>query len=303
MADIVGIGCSVFDMMLIVDRFPEDDEKTSARGSKVQCGGPCAVAMIAASKLGVSTAYQGNWGDDLYGTATKANLGKYGVDLSATKVIPGMHSMHCVVISNQSNGHRTCIGGGDVSPELTMTEEDVDLEPILKAKYLHLDGNNSRAALYAAKKAKEAGVKVSLDLDVKSGECEELAKITDILIPSERAAASAAGTEDMFEAARILQEKYHPETLVITMGPEGGVYMDAGEPKKYPAFPVNAIDSNGAGDVFHGAFLAAKVKGMTDYEAACFASAASALKCTHFGASEGAPDWESVEKFLAERRA
>ena len=87
------------------------------------------------------------------------------------------------------------------------------------------------------------------------------------------------------------------------MGPEGGIYMDKGEVKHYPAFSVQAIDSNGAGDVFHGAFLAAKIRGFTDYEAACHASASSALKCIHFGASEGAPSWEAAEKFLAERRA
>ncbi len=302
MAEIVGIGCAIFDMMLVLDRFPEDDEKTSARDNKVQCGGPCAVAMIAAAKLGVPSAFMGKFGDDLYGMATKFNLEKYGVDMTGVQVIPGEVSPLCVVLSNQSNGHRTCVGGGGKpSKKLAMTEEDVDLSLLKGAKYLHLDGVNPAAALYAAKKAKEMGVKVSMDLDIKSGDCEKLMEYVDILIPSERAALDEAETDDIFEAARILQEKYHPETLLITMGPEGGLYMENGEPKKYPAFKVDVIDSNGAGDVFHGAFLAAKVKGLTDYEAACFASAASAVKCTYFGASEGAPDWDTVEKFLKER--
>ena len=301
MADIVGIGCAIFDLMLILDRFPEDDEKMSGRESKVQCGGPCAVAMISASKLGVSSAYQGKFGDDTYGLTTRDNLAKYGVDLSGVKIVEGARSPLCVVLSNQSNGHRACVGGGVSSPELVMTPEDVVVSQLEGAKYLHVDGVNYEAALYAAKKAHEMGVKVSMDLDGGEKDREELISLVDVLIPSERAARSIAGCEDIEEAAKILQERFHPETLVITMGPEGGIILQDGEAVRYPAYMVEAIDSNGAGDVFHGSFLAAKVKGLSDYEAARFASASSALKCTHFGASEGAPSWEAVEKFLAER--
>lgn len=305
MADIVGIGCSIFDLMMILDHFPDDDEKTGAMESKVQCGGPCAVAMISASKLGVSTAFQGKYGDDMYGTTTRKNLAKYGVDLSSVKIIPGAASPFCVVLSNQANGHRACVGGGVWSPELVVHEEDVDLEAIKAAKYLHLDGMNYDAAVFAAKKAHEFGVKVSMDLDdggagAGSG-TEELVSLIDILIPSERSARTISGKEDIEEAAVWMYEKFHPETLVITMGPQGGIYMEDGVPKHYDAYPVKVVDSNGAGDVFHGAFLAAKVKGFSDAEAARFASAASAVKCMGFGASESAPDWETVEAFLASR--
>ena len=301
MAEIVGIGCAIFDLMMILDRFPEDDEKMSGRESKIQCGGPCAVALIAASKLGVSSAYQGKFGDDTYGLTTRDNLGKYGVDLSGVKIIEGARSPLCVVLSNQSNGHRACVGGGVSSPELQMTAEDVDLSALEQAKYFHCDGQNYEAALCAAKRAHELGVKVSMDLDGGENGREELIGLVDILIPSERAARMIAGTDDLREAARILKKRFNPETLVITMGPEGGMILENDEIRRYPAFHVNAIDSNGAGDVFHGAFLAAKVKGFTDYEAARFASAASAIKCTHFGASEGAPSWEMVEEFLKSR--
>ena len=305
MADIVGIGCSIFDMMLILGHFPDDDEKTSAEASKVQCGGPCAVAMITASKLGITTSFQGKYGDDMYGLTTRDNLAKYGVDLSSVKIVPGAASPFCVVLLNQGNGHRACVGGGVWSPELMLREEEVDLEAIRGAKYLHIDGFNYKAAVFAAKKAKEAGVKVSMDLDeggagAGSGTAE-LVSLIDILIPSERSARALSGKEDMEEAAVWIYEKFRPETLVITMGPQGGIVMVDGEPKHYEAFPVKVIDSNGAGDVFHGAFLAAKVKGLSDAEAARFASAASAVKCTGFGASESAPDWKTVEAFLASR--
>ena len=61
------------------------------------------------------------------------------------------------------------------------------------------------------------------------------------------------------------------------------------------------MDRNGAGDTFHGAFVAARIKGMDIFEAAKFASAASALKCTRFGAQEGIPDFDEVLSFIKER--
>ena len=301
MAEIVGIGTAVFDWMMILDRFPDDDEKMSSRESKTQCGGPCAVAMIAASKLGVSSAWHGKLGDDMYGMIIKANIDKYGVDTSSVSIVPGARSSSCVVLSNQSNGHRACIGGGARSESLDLEPEEVDLELLKGAKYLHVDGPSLKGAIYAAQKMHEFGGKVSMDLDGEVGAREPLIALADILIPSERSARLLAGTDDIEEAAKIIQDRYHPETLLITMGPEGGIIMQDGEIAHYPAFPVKAIDSNGSGDVFHGAFLAAKVKGFSDMEAARFASATSAIKCTHFGASEGAPSWETVEAFLKER--
>ena len=303
MADIVGIGCAVFDLMMILDRFPKEDEKFGARETKVQCGGPCAVALITASKMGISAAYQGILGDDLYGETIRSNLEQYGVDLTSVKTVPGARSPFCVVLSNQSNALRTCIGGGPSGPGLTMKESDVDTGQLKNAKILHLDGMNYTAALAAAKKAREYGVRVSMDADGFSPGHDELLHYVDILIPSEQCARGLAGTDDMEEALGIIMDRYRPETLVVTMGPGGGMLMENGAVRRYPAFPVRAIDSNGAGDVFHGAFLTARLKGLGDYEAAVFASAASAIKCTHFGASEGAPSYEAVRAFLAERRA
>ena len=69
---------------------------------------------------------------------------------------------------------------------------------------------------------------------------------------------------------------------------------------RYPSFKVNAVDSNGAGDVFHGAFAAATVKGYSPYNSCIFASAVSALKCTKVGARDGVPGYEETLKFLEE---
>jgi len=89
--------------------------------------------------------------------------------------------------------------------------------------------------------------------------------------------------------------------LIITQGVRGGLIYDGREMTRYPAFQVEAVDSNGAGDVFHGAFVAARLRGMNALEAARFASAVSALKCTRLGAREGVPAWEDAMAFLHSR--
>ena len=69
---------------------------------------------------------------------------------------------------------------------------------------------------------------------------------------------------------------------------------------EYPAFLVDAIDSNGSGDVFHGAFAYALTQGYDFYKACVFSSGVSALKCTKVGARTGVPTFDEVIKFLKE---
>ena len=144
----------------------------------------------------------------------------------------------------------------------------------------------------------EFGVTVSLDAGGAYPRIEELLPLVDVLIPSEEFSLKVTGCATAVEAAKVLQERYDPKVLVITQGSKGGFIWQDGKEVRYPAFRVKAIDSNGAGDTFHGAFVAAQLKGMDVYESCRFASATSALKCTRFGAQEGIPGYEEVLEFM-----
>lgn len=295
MAKVVGIGAAVFDILMTANAFPKEDTKLQATETKLQCGGPCATALVAMSKLGELVCYIGTVGNDMYGDFIRSEMAKYGVDISNVEVVPGS-SFHSFVLLNTSNTSRTCIWnrGNAAQP----TEENVDLEVLKNAKYLHLDGNQLDCAIYAAKKAKEFGVTVSLDAGGTYPGIEKLLPLVDVLIPSEEFSLKITGCETAVEAAKVLQEKYAPEILIITQGSKGGFIWENGREIRYPVFPVKAIDSNGAGDTFHGAFVVGQLKGMSVYESCCFASAASALKCTRFGAQEGIPCYEDVMEFI-----
>ena len=99
----------------------------------------------------------------------------------------------------------------------------------------------------------------------------------------------------------VLYEKYTPDVVVITQGKEGGIIYDGNEVKKYPAFVVDAVDTNGSGDVFHGAFAFCLTAGFDYYKSCVFSSAVSAIKCTKLGARQGVPTFNETVEFLKER--
>ena len=121
------------------------------------------------------------------------------------------------------------------------------------------------------------------------------------MIPSEEFALGHTGERDVERAAAVLFERYSPRVVVITCGKKGGLRYDGKVTEWYPAFAVSAKDTNGSGDVFHGAYAAGLVMGL-DYEGCCIlSSATSAIKCMGTGARESAPDLPRVKDFLKER--
>ena len=108
------------------------------------------------------------------------------------------------------------------------------------------------------------------------------------------------GEENAEAAAKKLFDTYHPQVVVVTQGKKGGLMYMGEDVIRYPIYPAKVVDSNGSGDVFHGAFAAAISKGY-DFEKAChFSSAVSAIKCTGVGARESVPDFDTVKNFLKE---
>lgn len=296
MYEVIGIGSVLFDTLMLADGFPTEDTKLKSSMTKQQGGGPCATALVAISKLGTSAAYLGTVGDDMYGQLIMKEFEKYQVGTEEIKEKKGCISANSFVLLNTVNATRTCIWNLGTLPPLQ--ENEINLEMLKQAKILHLDGHQLETAIFAAKKAHEFGVKVSLDAGGTYPGIERLLPLVDILIPSEEFALKMTGCDRAEDAIKILQERYSPEILTITQGKSGGILYQEDTVIHYPAYPVNAVDTNGAGDVFHGAFLVGLSRGMEPFSCACFASAVSALKCMKVGAREGVPSYEEAINFL-----
>lgn len=295
----IGIGSTVYDTLMMVPRFPEEDTKLEGLETKVQGGGPCATALVAARKLGVSSAYMGTIGDDPFGRYMLEDLEHWGVDTDYVRRVPGVVSFHAVVFLNTQRNTRTCIWNRGTVPQ--PLREDVNEEALSHAKVLHLDGHMLEAAIAAAKLCHSYGVKVSQDAGGTYPGVEELLPYVDWLIPSEEFALRMTGEESPEAAAHRLYERYRPELLVVTQGVRGGLLLDHEGLRRYESYRVDARDTNGCGDTFHGAFVAAKIKGMNNDSACRYASAAAAIKCTRLGARQAMPDDAECRAFLAGR--
>ena len=154
------------------------------------------------------------------------------------------------------------------------------------------------ASSAAAKLAKSCGVTVSIDAGKLYDGVDELVKYVDWFVASKDFSREYTGLDDPHEAARVMLEKTGAEYAVITMGNRGGLHYDGKEFGAYPIFDVPVVDSTGCGDVFHGAFITAMLRGLPLYEAYVFSSAVSSLKCTKPGGRSGIPTYEEVCAFL-----
>lgn len=299
MAQITGIGANVFDTLFRLDSFPTEDTKQKALSVTESGGGPCGTGLVAASKLGASAAYIGFCSDDRAGQFLQADFKNYGVDTTyMTPIADTSAFLSCIWLADDT-ASRTCVfHRGTVPP--TIIDAAV-ADAIRTSDILMVDGNDLDAAVTGAKIARDADTLVLYDAGGQYPDVERLLKLTDILIPSEEFALGHTQTDNVTQAAQKLWELYHPKVIVITQGKKGGILYDGDKVESYPAFPVEAVDTNGSGDVFHGAFAFALTKGW-DYKRCCiFSSAVSALKCLHVGARKGVPTYDETISFLKQR--
>ena len=295
MNKIVGLGACVVDTLISCESFPREDTKYKASEITKVCGGPVANALVVASHLGAEASVIGAVSDDDGGKFIISDFKSQGVNTDGTVAVGNTRSFVSFVILSKTSGTRTCIFERGSVPD---NAQNVCLSAIDGAHVLHLDGNYLTSAIHAAKYAKSVGVKVSLDAGGLYPGIEELLPLVDILIPSAEFAMGITKTDSPRDAIIALYEKYSPEVLVVTDGERGGYYVKDGEVHTYAPFKIQPIDTNGAGDTFHGAFITAYTDGMGLEECCRFASAASAYKCMHKGIRGYAFDRNTVCDFI-----
>ncbi len=299
MSKIVGIGANVCDILITVPDYPNEDTKLKADTIVQSGGGPCATGLVAASKLGLDCAYIGVLTDDGAGKFLISDLEKYGVSTDCVDVRSGYTSFSSFVLLSQESKSRTCVFHRGTIPEWNLNDKQKNA--VKNAEILMIDGNEMKATLQAVEIAKENGTKVLYDAGGLYEGVEKLLPYADILIPSEEFSLGHTGATTAEQAAKILFEKYSPKVVVVTQGKHGGIIYDGENIKSYPAFLVDAVDTNGSGDVFHGAFAFCVALGYNYYDACVFSSAVSALKCTKIGARNSVPTYEQTVEFLKER--
>jgi sulfofructose kinase len=296
--DVTGLGCAAVDDLLYVPSFPAADAKVRVERTVRQCGGLTGTALVAAARLGARCAFAGRLGTDELSAHVAANFAAEGVDVSHAPRLPEAAVVHGVIVVGGDTGSRNIfyevpglMGAHDTLPSA---------EVICESKVLFIDHYGMRGNLRAARLARTSGVAVVADFeDAGDPLFEEALGLVDHLVLSEVFALRLTGRRSAAEAAVALW-RTDRAAVVVTCGSEGCRAVTAAEPSRarhYPAFAVEAADTTGCGDVFHGAYAAVLARGESIEECIWFASAAAALKA----ARGEIPRRTEVEEFIKSR--
>ena len=298
---ILGVGHCCQDYICTVEAYPLEDGSTHILSiDDSQGGGAVATALTAAARLGAKARLLCRLGDDETGDRILKGFSDYGVDTSLVTRVPGGRSSTSYVMVNPETGSRTKFPYRDALPSLEFGE--AERRAIKDADILHLDGTRYENALAAARIAREAGTVVSLDGCSRQADNalnRQLAALADILIMNAVYPFRVSELADREAALRFMAGLGSPRVLMMTAGADGVYAIDGGQVVHFPAFKVRAVDTTGAGDVFHGAFLTRWAETEDLWESVRFAQAASALKCMKPGGRAGIPTREALESFLA----
>lgn len=299
MIELVGLGHNCLDNRARVPKMLEFDENGPLSELGINFGGPATIAMVAAQRLGASTTVIGVVGDDAPGEAVVAALRQEGVQTDLMRVAPGGLTQVAVVLIRESDGKRAIYArmGPDADQGLSVA----DRERIASAKVLHLDGHLMGLAQEAARFARERGIPVTVDANTLKHDMSTLIGLSDYLITS--AAFPKCFFPDFTDyedsARRFLA--MGPRVVVTTLGEQGSrTWTRDGMSFDRPAFKVDVVDTTGAGDVFHGAYVYGVARGwdlpyITDLSSAC-----AAMKCRKLGGQPGIPTLAQLRVFLAE---
>ncbi len=279
--DALGIGLAVRDVSVLLDRYPQPDEKMRARELHESGGGPAPTALVTLARFGRKTALSATVGDDAVGRFILEGLVREHVDVSAVSVRADFVSPTSVILVE---GGRRTIFEPPRGVDFPLDWSDVRKLPLEDASALLVDARVVEVQTKAARMMREAGGLVVLDCGHPRAGVDDLIAESDIAIFAHTYPAALHGPDlDVRGFLSNVQRKLPPSGPAIaglTLGARGCAILSPAEGFLQLAAPlVEALDTTGAGDVFHGAFLHAFLKTGSVESSARFANVAAASKC------------------------
>lgn len=293
-ADVVGVGINATDTIIRLPYFPTLDSKVEVRSCEVKAGGQVATAMVACHRWGLSVRYVGKVGDDAAGRFQIDETAREGV-VAHWIVADGCASQTSHILVDEASGERTVLWNRNSS--IALRAEDLKREWILGARALLVDGHDTEAATQAANWAREANMPVVGDFDNRYPGVEPLLECVDFAIASRNFPERLTGEADLLKALPQISRRFKCRVAGATLGDMGAVLWDGKRFLLSPAFCVGAVDTTGAGDIFHGAFVFGLVRRWELEEILEFACAAAALNCTATGARGHIATLDEIEGF------
>lgn len=291
---VICCGHAAYDLNFMMNQFPQEDQKYKVDELIQTSGGPASNAASLLSAWGVETAYAGLLGDDLYGRLILDELKASGVDISLVQLDPTKNTPVSTVIVNKTTGSRTLLNRRDAADQPMVTPGTVEKLKPLNPDVLHFDGHAFDLSLKMIELFPLA--KVVVDAGSYREATDRLCAAADFAICSRRYAEECTGLDDIISKGgrqhciKLLGEKY-PGRIIVTLG-AGGLFYGDREVRSMKTFSVEAVDSTGAGDIFHAAFSYSLLNKFTIEESLRLSSAAAALSVTRPGGRTSIPGLE-----------
>lgn len=283
--DVVGVGLNATDTVMLVRDFPALGGKERVVSLSRQAGGQIASALVTCQRLGLKARYLGKVGGDEAGAFQLESLKQEGIDVQHVRTVRGAANQFGHIIVDQATGERTVFWDRD--SRLAMLPTEIPAEAISTARALHLDGCDVEACLVAAQEARRAGIPVVADLDTVYKQVERLFPFIDYLLASANFLPSATGEDDPFRVLEYMAWEYGMRAPGMTLGRDGALVYTEGRFIYSPGFVVETVDTTGAGDIFHGAFIYGLLSGWEIAPVLDFSNAMAALNCMVLGARGG----------------
>lgn len=295
---VTGLGQCSLDYLALVDSYPESDTKKEVIELNQQGGGPVATALVTLSRLGIDCRFHGITGDDEEAAEIVESLEAECIDVRGLIQRPGQTSQIAFIVIEQRTARRTIFWKRPSGKALQA--EELGERFLVGSQFLLLDGLMEDASLFAAHKARELKIPVMLDAGRVRPGMLEIARLSDYLVASEEFARDLEWglSGDTLQRAR---EKLGVKILTITRGIEGSITVSEEGAIHMPGFTVEAIDTTGAGDVFHGGYIYGILHGWHLRDIIVFASATAAIKCMKLGGRAGIPRIGEVRTFLKKK--
>ncbi|MFW9770133.1 MAG: carbohydrate kinase family protein [Candidatus Thorarchaeota archaeon] len=300
--DLLGIGISPVDFFVSIDTYPAPGRKINGipGSTLIAGGGPVPTALCTFANMGGSASLITSIGDDHWGDFIRSELDRFGVQHDHVVVRKRCSTALASAWINIHTGERTIVL--DMSPRMHIRPRDIHLSNLPRPKLVQVDGRHVEADIKLARWARRMGARILLDIGSDRNPVDDIFPHIDFLVCADEYAFARCKTRSIDTAVNKFKKMGIPE-VVVTAGTKGSFGIDVdGRTAYQKAYRVKAVDTTGAGDVYHGAFLYGVHWNWDLATRMRFASAAAALKCREPGARAGIPTLRQTLNFMRKHR-
>ena len=281
MTKVLSVGIATVDTIVLVDIYPDANERVVAVDSVRAVGGPATTAAVTMARLGIDVALSCVIGDDDDGRFIFDTLKREGIDTRNVIVDPEIRTAIGTIVVSKSEQTRAIM----VQPHSELPKKPANISDY---GWIHVDQFGMKAIKdWGVSRGGNAKLSIDIGYDTPGLKSSDY----DLYAPSENI------TTDVSSAV------IDKNVVVVSQGGEGSVYSDGSNTGRVPAISTEVVSTLGAGDVFHGALVATQVWNKPIQEAVAIANTVAGLSCRGLDGQSGIPTKAELDAFLAGARS